>query len=307
MSAIRNRPFAWGTDTERITQFLLMTYTHCGRLFNWDPRRWLGTVYHNNDASMEERRRELPKSVHIWEDPIGQIVGVVIPESVGSVFLQIHPDHRQLEEEMIDWAEAHLPRGSDDGRAHLDLWAEELDVYRAGLLEARGYTRTEMYETMYRRPMSEPVPDHPAPEGYQVRTMQRTADDQQKLAALLNAAFGRTFHSAEEYRNFQRMPYYRDDLDIVVEAPDGVLAANAGFTAHERESFALVEPVCTHPHHQGKGLARAAIAEGLRRVQAQGLEACFIGAWHSNATANHVYQSMGFRDGVRLYLWRRWE
>lgn len=304
-TTITDRPFARDEDIAAITQFLLHSYTLTGRLFNWDPRRWLGRVYHNTDIEYAEYRAKLPEIVHIWEDAGGQIVGVVIPEYDGGVFLQVHPDVRHIEPAMIDWAEAHLPRTNEAGEQELDIWAQEGDTFRSELLTRRGYTRTEAHEIIRRRPMSEPVPSFPYDESYTIRNMRKHPDDQRQLVALLNAAFNRTFHQPEEYRNFQESPYYRAEFDMVAEAPDGTLAANAGFTVHEKESFALIEPVCTHPDHQGKGLARAVMAEGLRRVQALGIDACFVGAWYSNPVSNHVYQSMGFRDGVSLYLWRR--
>jgi ribosomal protein S18 acetylase RimI-like enzyme len=153
--------------------------------------------------------------------------------------------------------------------------------------------------------MTAPIPDVAMPTGYTVRSARRHPDDWRGQAALLNAAFKRTVHNAEEYRNFQCAPIYRPDLDLVIEAPDGTLAATAGFTAHERESFAVVEPVCTHPDHQGLGLARAAIGEGLRRIQALGIQVAYVGAWHSNAAANHTYEKMGFIRFARNRLWRR--
>ncbi|GAB4525574.1 MAG: hypothetical protein OHK0046_41490 [Anaerolineae bacterium] len=307
MSEIHDRPLVWDADVEPITQFLLETYTRYGRLFNWDPRRWQGTVYHNNDADMTQRAHQLPQSVHLWLNDDQHIVGVVIPESPGSVFLQIHPDYRAIEARMLDWVETSLPRQQDsDGREHMDIWAEQGDTHRETHLAQRDYMQTEMFETMYRRPMSEPLPTLTLPEGYRMRTMRQHPDDQEAIARLLNAAFNRTFHSAEEYRNFQRSPYYRAEFDMVVEAADGTLAANAGLNIFEHESFALVEPVCTHPNHQGKGLARAAIVEGLRRAQEMGIKAAFVGAWYSNAVSNHVYQSLGFTDGRRQYLWRRY-
>ncbi len=297
MSLLADRPFDSTHDIEPITRFLLDTYRLYGRPFNWEPRRWHGTVYHRNDVEMAALQMELQGRVHLWLDD-GEIVGMVIVESTASVFLQINPAYRSLERTMLDWAEGHLP-------PNIEVWAESNDTWRTGLLAERDYVRTEAHEILRRRDMSMPTPSIPVPEGYLQRIMRQHTDDQQGMAALLNAAFDRTFHSAEEYRNFQMSPNYRADLDIVVEAPDGSLAANVGVTVFERESFAVFEPVCTHPHHQGKGLARCAIAEGLRRVGAMEIEAAFIGAWYANPVSNHLYAQMGFTESTSLYLWRR--
>jgi len=205
---------------------------------------------------------------------------------------------------MLAWAEHHLPRRDDGSGPCLDVFAIEHDAHRQALLHQRGYIHTEMYDTLRRRPLVQAIPDYPVPMGYTVRGMDETNSDRESMAALLNAAFNRTVHSAEEYRNFQTAPHYRADFDIVVEAPDGSLVSTVGFTVHEPESFVLLEPAATRPDHQSKGLVRAAMAEGLRRAVALGIQWAFIGAWHSNPVANHVYPSMGFTDGVRHQLWR---
>jgi ribosomal protein S18 acetylase RimI-like enzyme len=205
---------------------------------------------------------------------------------------------------MLTWAENTHGQPLPDGRKWLEVHGYEHDAHRTDLLNAHGFTRTEAYENIRRRDLREPVADAPLPEGYTLRTMRAHPDDWQAMANLLNAAFKRTIHSAQEYHNFQRAPIYRPELDIVIEAPDGTLAATAGLTAHERESFAVVEPVCTHPDHQQRGLARAAISEGLRRVQAMGIQMAYIGAWHANPAANNTYEKLGFTYVERMYIWR---
>jgi mycothiol synthase len=302
---IQARPYAGDEDIEAISRFLLDTYVLNQTLHNWEPRQWQGSIYHRDDAESTQYRARLPELVRIWQAPAGQIVGVTTHEFDGGVFLQIHPEYRHIEADMLDWAEAHLAQVDESGSTWLEVRVYDYDQYRTELLRRRGYTQTGQYENLRRRSMTLPIPDIPVPDGYIVRTMRHHPEDRQHLAALLNAAFRRDFHSAEEYRNFQSAPIYRAEFDIVVEAPDGALVANAGFTVYENESFALIEPVCTHPDHQNKGLARAAIAEGLRRVQATGIKTTYIGAWYSNMAANHIYEQMGLTHPVRSYCWRK--
>jgi GNAT superfamily N-acetyltransferase len=304
MVNISNRPFHDEADIERITQFLLDTYQLNQSLHNWDARRWQGRVYHSSPEDYADYLLKLPQLVHIWEADATGIVGVVIPEYAGGIFLQIHPDYRHIEPQMLDWVEAHHMQAADDESMSLDVWSYETDTYRNQLLTQRGYQRQDAFEMVRRRDMVKPIPSIDVPDGYQVRAMRVDEQDVQHQAALLNAAFKRDFHSPEEYAHFQQSPYYRAELDIVVEAPDGTLAANAGFTAHEPESFAVLEPVCTHPDHQGKGLAGAAIAEGLRRIAALKISTCYVGAWYTNPVSNHLYEKMGFADGQRFYVWK---
>lgn len=305
MTTIHHRPYSGDDDISAIRQFLLDTYVLHGTLRNWDPRRWEGNIFHNSDADGTTYRERLPELVHIWQTASAQIAGFIIQASDGEVFLQIHPDYRHIESDMLDWTEANLSKTEEDGTRWLEVWSYANDTFRNELLLQRGYKQTEQHDNLRQRMMSQPIPDVPISEGYIIRAMRHHPDDWRNQAALLNTAFGRDFHSAEEYRNFQSSPSYRTEFDIVVQASDGTFAANAGFTIYERESFAIVEPVCTHPDHQRKGLARAAIAEGLRRVQAAGIQTAYVSAWYSNIAANITYEKMGFDDPVGLYIWRR--
>lgn len=305
MKKITHRAFQTVEDIHAITEFLLDTYKLNQTLHNWEPRRWQGQVFHRDDQDYADYLEQLPHLVHIWEDNANHILGVVIPEYEGGVFLQIHPDHRSLEAEMLAWAEAYLMQVNTNDECWLHIWAYDDDTQRSHLLKQRGYTRTDDHEVLRCRPAKLPVADRAIPAGYTLRSMRQHPDDWQGLANLLNAAFNRTFHKADDYKNFQESPFYRAEFDIVVEAPDGLLAANAGFMVHPDASFAMLEPVCTHPEHHGKGLATLAINEGLRRIQQRDVEKVYVNGWYTNPIANHLYQKLGFSIVGKQYRWLR--
>ncbi|MEZ4737548.1 MAG: hypothetical protein R3E79_61515 [Caldilineaceae bacterium] len=69
------------------------------------------------------------------------VVGAVTPEGTGDAYLQVHPAYRQLEAEMIDWAEAHLAAPTADGaQRQLEIFVYDYDTSQQALLAARGYT-----------------------------------------------------------------------------------------------------------------------------------------------------------------------
>jgi ribosomal protein S18 acetylase RimI-like enzyme len=61
--------------------------------------------------------------------------------------------------------------------------------------------------------------------------------------------------------------FYNDELDLVVEAPDGSFRAFVTVRIDPISRMAELEPVGTHPDHRGLGLGKAVCAEGIRRVQ----------------------------------------
>jgi predicted N-acetyltransferase YhbS len=138
-----------------------------------------------------------------------------------------------------------------------------------------------------------------------VRTTAATREDAEAMAALLNAAFGRTIHSASEYATFMaESPSFRHDLNLVAEAPDGSFAAHVGVTYDEHNRHGIFEPVCTHPAHLRRGLARAVMFEGLRRLRDIGAATAHVETGDAEA-ANAFYGSLGFTEEYRAHTWRR--
>lgn len=291
-------------DVMAIRQFLLDSYRIHGYLYNWEPRRWEGLVFHRNDADRLATRTRIAQTVAIVRDDDGAISGVAIDEYPGGYFLQTRQADIATQSELVEWAIQNHMVTSDSG-SWLEIWCAENDRELQELLSHRGFVCTNQHQIRRHQildPARQEIPT--LPPGYSVRGIE-TDDDSERMAALLNAAFGRDFHSAQEYLNFLTLaPSSRRELEIVIEAPDGSFAAHAGFTAHAEESFVVVEPVCTHPEHQNLGLARAAMTEGLNRCRSLGIRDAFIEAWYSNPVSNHVYQSMGFGNPMSEYIWR---
>jgi GNAT superfamily N-acetyltransferase len=143
-------------------------------------------------------------------------------------------------------------------------------------------------------------------EGYTLRsTRPNDEDDCQRVADLLNAAFNRTFHTAKEFCMFAtHSPSFRHDLNLVAEAPIGSFAALVGVTYDEANCRGIFEPVCTHPDHRRKGLARALMVEGLHRLKALGATDVYVETGDA-VPANELYDAVGFAEAYRGHVWRK--
>ncbi len=66
----------------------------------------------------------------------------------------------------------------------------------------------------------------------------------------------------------------------------------------------LFEPVDTHPDFQRKGLGKAVMAEGMRRMKAAGMRRAIVGFDPNNVAALALYTSLGFR-ATCYFVWYR--
>lgn len=304
-TTITNRAFGGHDDIARVRQFLFATYrlTRSGQ--NWEARRWEGKFYHDSETERTERLANYwAHKARLWETASGELVGVVHPEDDNDIWLQIHPQYRHLEDEMLAWGEAHLAKTNDAGQREVYATSLEGDRFREELLTARGYARTEWWAVTRWREMAVPVPPVVVPEGYTVRSIRAgNMDDLQRLANVIGAGFGREI-PVEMLIYFEQSPSYNADLILVIEAPDGSFASHCGVTYNPETGFGQFEPVCTHPDHRRKGLARAVMTEGLHRLVRLGAERAAVGTGGTN-TSNFVYAQLDFDHIERVNIWRK--
>lgn len=305
MSDIASRPMRDDQDFWRMRDLLIETVPITPIGMNWDMRRLDGKRFYNADL---DANRLLARPVQLWETGDGRLVGFVLPEGRSDAHLNIHPDFRHLEGAMIDWAVEHLSKPmSDKDDIHLFIYANEYDALRQRLLTERGFEPTEYWGMIRRlRFGQQPLAEPSLHASYTLRTTQiDDLDDCQRIADLLNAAFGRTFHNALEYQNFCRLaPCFHQDLDLVAVAPDGSFAAYVGVPFDDVNRRGIFEPVCTHPNHQRKGLGKALMQEGLRRLKAIGAVDVTVDTGDMTP-ANRLYDSLGFTEAYRGFAWEK--
>lgn len=302
--AATDRPLQGDGDFWRVRDLLIETYPCTPLGFNWDIRRWDGARFHHATDDWEAR---YAGHVQLWETVNGRLIGVVNADGAGDAQLQVHPDFRALEAEMVVWAEEHLSMINKAERRQLEIFVYDYDTQRQQLLQKRGYTQMGYGGVARRLRLSEYKLEPSAlAANYTLRTTAPTnLADCQRIADLLNAAFNRNFHTALEFQNFTRQaPCFHPDLDLVAVAPDGSFAAYVGIAYDEANRHATFEPVCTHPDQRRHGLARALMMEGLHRLKALGAADVSVETGDM-IPANRLYDSMGFTEICLGHVWRK--
>lgn len=288
-------PYHHPQDFERLAAFLSFArrdvasahYLHVGDL-TWQLFHMLADAAPPRDL------------IQLWETADGRVLGFVLLYPPSSFFdLQVHPDHRgsPLEAEMLAWAEARL--GSSDPLATL---VAARDLVRTRLLRSRGFQPNGAWHYL-EHSLDEPVPSPALPAGWVVRPV-AGAHEAAERAAVLAAAFGSPARP-ERYRGLMQAPGYDNELDVVAVAASGQFAAFALGWVDPVARVGQFEPVGTDPAFRGQGLARAALLEGMRRMQRRGAERVIVIVEQAEEAACRLYASVGLTRQWELTLYTR--
>jgi len=209
---------------------------------------------------------------------------------------QVDPDYAELVDEVIDWYDgvaAGLERTvcpTDAEEFALKRWAAhgyETDTSSLGddgdwtQLNERDLTDVE-----------QPV----LPDGFRFRTADEAGPEAAVQAHL--DAWAPSAYTAESYEGVRQTAAYRGDLHVLVEAPDGTMAASTIMWLDEANKTVEFEPVGTRPDYRRLGLARAMLLHGMHLARAAGAihatVVCLGAPGHPKARG--LYYGLGFRE-----------
>lgn len=302
-------------DFMRIRDFLIDTFTLYQRPFNWLIDRWNFCRYfvvpvhsyysiHYFSVPIDlnySYRNEIPyweKAIGMWENEDGSIVGVVSTENEepGEAFTQIHPDYTFLYDEMVTYIEDNLAdRVGDTG--YVKLYVNEGSTLEQIAMK-RGYRKLK-YGTPFLEYTINKVPEPQLPEGFVIKSV-LDEDDIEKRRIAKSIAFGAHYNPsywppASAYKEMQKAPDYRKDLDLFIVAPNGDYVSFCTIWIDVKNKYGNFEPVGTHAEYQGMGLGRALLMEGFRRMAQYGVTRSFM---DSN---NEFYRKVGFKETPYSY------
>lgn len=231
-----------------------------------------------------------------WETETGELAAVLHPYGNGEIRLHIHPRFRtpELEEAAFAYAEEHCTQKTENGRYLIaPVFAD--DVLRQEVLTRRGFAKYPGWNHHYRRDLIGPLPAPLVPEGYTLRSMGDESEHPSR-----SFCSWRAFHSDEPdshydgdyswYRNIQSAPLYRRDLDIVAAAPNGEIAGFCTIYYDDYTRSAVTVLVGVAAEHWRRGLGKAVMYEGMRRLQHLGCTRVFSTANEDPADA--LYRSV---------------
>jgi len=272
------------------------------RPWNWWIDRWNFTP--TVSCAMHGTSHESwAAGIGIWRVD-GETAGVVLHEGEGrgEAFFASGPEElpQPALNGMFDFV--------DQRRETIHLRIDPRFPLRETMARTRGYVRTETSEPLSWLDARQ-APSPRLPDGYRL-AMGRDVPFTEK--GLLHArAFGyaeKTESLPASARAFERLtlaPDYRAELDLIALDADGIPASMAGFWWDRQNSWGILEPVGTARAHLRRGLARALIGEGMKRLASMAAEegGRFDGLWVGSEQP--FYLAVGFRVANRWPIWRR--
>jgi ribosomal protein S18 acetylase RimI-like enzyme len=248
--------------------------------------------------------------IRLWHDDKGKLVGYAVLGEDPSFDCQVLPEYEWsgIETEAMAWAETRLTelrkRDAQRWSGNLVSGARQDNAERIAFLEQHGFRRGgEFSEVNMLRSLDEPIPESVVPTGCQVRAVADAGEISNRAAAHREVWQPWTVGnvSDDDYAYFMRLPGYHRDLDVVAVTPDGVIAAYVNGWIDPVNRIGDFGPVGARPAYRRQGLTRAVLLEGLRRMQARGMDRMCISTGVSNTPARRLYESVGFKI-VNKYL-----
>ena len=252
----------------------------------------------------------LREYIRLWHDHQGKLVAYAILGEDPSFDCQILPEVEWsgIETEALAWAETRIielrKQDAKQWGGNFVSGARQDDAKRIAFLEQHGFRYSgEFAEVNMLRSLDEPIPETVLPPGCQVRALAEAGEFSNRATAQREVWQPWTVGnvSDEDYARLMRLPGYHRDLDVVAVAPDGVIAAYVNGWIDPLNRIGDFGPVGARPAYRRQGLTRAVLLEGLRRMQARGMERVCVSTGVSNTPARNLYEAIGFKI-VNKYL-----
>jgi mycothiol synthase len=191
-------------------------------------------------------------------------------------------------------------------------FAEESEVGHHAILRDLGFQAARWFFLM-RRPLREPIPDAPLPDGLELRPL---TPDQHRIVFDAEAeAFRDHWASRTPTDEDFALLYGREEFDpslwVVAWDGDEVAGVVQGWIwGNENETLGVqrgwLEHISVRRPWRRRGLARSLTAEGLRRFAAAGMTEAMLGVDADSPTgALGLYEGLGFSVHTRSIAYRR--
>jgi mycothiol synthase len=295
---VKIRSYAFGdeNDLRQLKTFVTSTISKDMQRSYWHIGDLVWGIYQNTIFDPQQ-------NVRLWENEHGDLLGFTWSNS-HEIMLQVSPrldssELHELLEQMLTWGKERRETLSTNKNTP-SFYAFDDDLPLKNLLLRHGYRREESNFLHMRRDLNRPIPQTVLPEGWFVRHVAGENEFEQRVA-LHREVWHPSKVTLESYQRLRTIPGYTPELDLVAVLPEGTFASYCICWLDTVSKIGEFEPVGTHSAFRGKGLGKAVMLEGLRRLKASGMQTAIVYSVGSNQASRKLYESVGFEVYNRSY------
>jgi mycothiol synthase len=255
-------------------------------------------------------------NVGLWIDPAHRLIAWgVMQAPFWTIDFACQPDRGFDYSRLLAWADRRAMQSIHTQYGHpawfVNVFASQTEhlqlLAQAGFASQAEVGEDAWSKVLMRRPATSPVVTSLLPSGLTIRPMAGSGEVEAYVALHQSVFESRNMTAAWRHRIINR-PEYIPELDLVVVAPDGHLAAFCiGWLSQwgSGERIGQVEPLGVGKEFRGSGLGRAILAEILQRMHRLGASQVYVETDHHRNAALALYESAGFCVDREVLVYRK--
>ena len=279
------------SDYEAVCDFLIAINENGHRHINWNWARFEWMYEH------PEFDKSLQNAIGLWERE-GKIVALATYDMYfGEGFVATLPVYDFLFEEALEYAASKLNDENGFGMA-----LNENDVQGIRRVEELDFVKAEQRESVMAFDLSCPL-DASLPQGY--RIVEPDFDEDYEAVSF---TIYQGFDHGDDYEEFlkeqgpktKKRVHLNPKLSLAVKNQKDEMVAYVCLWYLPNTDYAYLEPLCVIPSARGKGIAKALVYEGLRRVKEMGAKKVYV------ISDMPFYEKLGFqKESDYVFYWKR--
>ena len=302
---IKTKQFQLLTDSELVWKLMTDVY-------NYDESNGVAAPFFEYAVTSPWMDKDYLRLNRIWldgEEPVGF---VFYEQPITNLFFVLRPGYECLAGEMVDYAETAYPKFEEP----TDLVFVSTQKALIEEVKKRGYKQVDE-EGSHVFDFRKGKLDFPLPEGYHF--VEPRKSDPLKVAKCLWDGF-----NSEEYGPFVNWetpvkngglsphelyqnvlgatiapsPHSTYDYNVIIADENDDYVCFSGMWWVEKNHLAYMEPLCTVPGHQHKGLAQAALSRHDQNLRP-------LGAVIMTGGGNPFYTKIGYQDTITELHFRK--
>ena len=232
----------------------------------------------------------------IWMDGEKIVAFCFTENPVTDIYFSIRPGYDELAEEMIEYADKHMPN-IDNMQRFIIFKGQEAIMSAAA---KAGYV--QINSSIHMVYEFDKCLDYKLPEGF--RFVEAGKYNIEKCVECCWKGFnneeeeGPWKGDSESYYHLIQAPHVTPQYPVAIENQKGDYVCWAGMWWTPENHLAYMEPLCTVPEYRHKGLAAAALSELYRRMKQ-------LGATHMTGGSNAFYEKIRYKPMITWTFWKK--